>query len=207
MALEKEFKVNHYITLKLENKTTRMYIKDKPFLHCKYLLLNISLDNTKDLEDIDAIDDAIEILDQSLEGKKPTEFKISPETEFWGHCSNLQAWVEQNYDVRLIHSNLAFPLLRKLVEVGDPIAKRVLKEEVVLRFINGNVSVKIYLLKQGYFNSFTKEEFEVLTHQLDFNSLPIWLIEELIPIAKNKGINLEFKEKIFDPIKFIISLF
>ncbi|MFX1237046.1 MAG: hypothetical protein ACFFAS_03805 [Promethearchaeota archaeon] len=51
---------------------------------------------------------------------------IPPETEFLVHCSNLQAWVEHGYDARLIHSNLAFPLLKRLCEVGDPQAKRML---------------------------------------------------------------------------------
>ena len=37
----KEFKVNDYITLKLEDGKTIIYVKGKRFDQCKYLLLNI----------------------------------------------------------------------------------------------------------------------------------------------------------------------
>ena len=75
---------------------------------------------------------------------------ISPDQEFWGHCSNLQMWHEHNYDTRLLHSNLSFPLLRKLADVGDPQAMRVFKEEIAKRFESGVPSVQIYLREEGY---------------------------------------------------------
>ena len=51
-------------------------------------------DNFKNLEDIDSIDEAAENLYSSME--REHKHYISPETEFWGHCSNLQAWYENN---------------------------------------------------------------------------------------------------------------
>ena len=50
---------------------------------------------------------------------------ITPEQEFWGHRSNIQAWVECEYDTRLLHSNLSFPLLKALSDAGDPKAKAI----------------------------------------------------------------------------------
>jgi hypothetical protein len=52
-----------------------------------------------------------------------TSTNIPPEIRFWAHCSNLETWGENNYDTRLIHSNLAFPLLKKLTEAGDQTKK------------------------------------------------------------------------------------
>ena len=52
---------------------------------------------------------------------------------------NLQVWAEMNYDTRILHRNLAFPLLKKLAQVGDPIAKKALKDEIAKRFLSGNV--------------------------------------------------------------------
>jgi len=40
----KEFKVNDYIKLKLENGRTNIYVKNRVFRQCMYLLLNIPVD-------------------------------------------------------------------------------------------------------------------------------------------------------------------
>ena len=119
----KEFKINEYLTIKLRRGKTVIYVKDRRFRQCKYLFLNIPVDNVEDFYDIDSIDEAAEKLDHSLEGERAEEYssniQISKEEEFWGHCSNIHAWVENNYDTRLLHSNLAFPLLDRLTKAGD----------------------------------------------------------------------------------------
>jgi hypothetical protein len=71
---------------------------------------------------------------------------------------NLQAWYENNYDTRLLRANIAFPLLKRLTEVGDPIAKRVFREEVAKRYASGFPSVVKYLEIQGYLEYLTKDE-------------------------------------------------
>ena len=88
--------------------------------------------------------------------------KISPETEFFGHCSNLQVWAENNYNTQLLHSNIAFNLLKKLTEVGDQNAKRVFKEEIGKRVMEGYPTVVSYLLHQGYLQHLDNEELETL---------------------------------------------
>ena len=143
MLVNKEFKVNDYITLKLEwvgvgqELETTIYVADKWFRQCKFLLLNIPVDEISSLDEIDSIDEAAAKLDRSQERNKFFRREISPEVEFWGHCSNLQMWMENNYDTRLLHSNLAFPLLKRLTDVGDPIAKRVFREEIAKRLGQG----------------------------------------------------------------------
>jgi len=125
---KKEFKVNDYITLKLEDDKTFIYVMGERFNQCKYLFLNITVDEIAFLDEIESIDEAAEKLDDSLEALEHASAKIQipPEVEFWGHCSNLQVWAENDYDSRLLHSNLAFPLLKELVDRGAPQAKRVL---------------------------------------------------------------------------------
>jgi len=39
-----EFKINEYITLKLENGRTRIYVKGDLFIHCNFLIFNFPLD-------------------------------------------------------------------------------------------------------------------------------------------------------------------
>ncbi|MFW9973558.1 MAG: hypothetical protein ACFFDF_25485, partial [Candidatus Odinarchaeota archaeon] len=87
---------------------------------------------------------------------------ITPEQEFWGHCSNIQAWVEHGYDTRILMSNISFPLLRELVKAGDPEARKVFKEEIALRLESGYPSVVQYLLNQGYLNYFNASEFKTI---------------------------------------------
>ncbi len=159
LTQEKEFKVNKYITLKLEEYTTNIYVKEKLFRQCKFLLIEVPIEEITSFDEIESIDEAAEKLDSSLEDN---ETELPPETEFWGHCSNLQAWAENNYSTRLLHRNIAFPLLKQLTEVGDPLAKKVFKEEIAKRFTSGYIPVIKYLLFEGYLNNFNREERETL---------------------------------------------
>jgi len=166
----KEFKANKRILLRLEGKNTVIYVDEKRINICKRLFIVIPEKSTKKYDEIDSIDEASELYNQYLIDNKiykeengklyasSYSYDIPPEAEFWGHCSNIQAWVEHNYDTRLLHSTLAFPLLKELMKAGDPIAKRVFKEEIATRFLKGHISVKEYLVKEKYLNYLSKGE-------------------------------------------------
>lgn len=145
------YKVNDYITLKLIGNETRIFIKGEFFNQCKSLLFEF-----KQYEDYDSIDDIYDNYTEDIHREIPIN------VEFWGHCSSLQAWAENNYDTRLIHSNLAFPLLKKLTEVGDIIARRVFKEEIIRRYNSGSKRVRKFLRKEGYLKIFTVEERDLM---------------------------------------------
>lgn len=164
-----EFKVNEFITLKLEGHykgfleefwETIIYVKGERFDQCKFLLLEIPVDEVKTLDQIESIDEAAEKLDRSLEPIHGHIMKIPPDVEFWGHCSNLQVWFENDYNTRLLHSNLAFPLLKKLTEAGDPLAGKVFKEEIAKRLEKSSPTVLEYLINEKYFNFLNQEEIE-----------------------------------------------
>lgn len=155
-----EFTINEFVTLKLEKGKTNIYILGEEFIQCKYLLMNIPVQDINKYNEIDSIDEAAEKLDKTLERGNPDGFrvKIPPKVEFWGHCSNLQVWAEQGYDTRFIHSNLGFPLLKKLSEVGDPKAKKFFKDEIGKRFEMGTDSVRQFLALEGYMDFLSREE-------------------------------------------------
>jgi hypothetical protein len=155
----KEFKINKYITLKLENDKTVIYINNQRFQQCKFLLLNIPIDSITSLSEINSVDEATENVDLSAELKQK-DFKFSPEIEFWGHCSNLQVWYENEYDTCLLHSNIAFPLLKKLAEVGDSLAKKAFKDEIAKRLESDYEPVKTYLIEEGYLDFLNDDEIE-----------------------------------------------
>jgi len=148
----KEFQVNDYITLRLVRDETVIFVAGEHFMQCKKLLIDIPVGDMENFDDIESIDEVADMLKWNVElgRQEGVEYDLSPETEFFGHCSNLRGWWEHNYNTNLIHRNLAFPLLKKLTEVGDPVAKRVFKEEITKRFESGSPNVIKYLLIQGY---------------------------------------------------------
>ncbi len=158
----KEFKINEYITLKLEDKKTNIYIKNELFNQCKHLALKL---NIQDAEKYDVIQ-SLDFIEQQYRFQEFYEYDITPETEFWGHCSILQAWVENKYDIRLLYRPSAFPLLRDVAITGDDIAKRVFKEEIIHRIEDGNVNVAIDLAKGNYFKIFSREEIETISRSI-----------------------------------------
>ncbi len=175
-SLEKE--INEYITLKLVMGRTIIYVNGKRFIQCIRLILNIPKDDVPLYDEVDSIDEAAKLYSKHVFQNRivrglmaapvPNQrHDITSEQEFWGHCSNIQAWVEHDYDTRILMSNISFPLLRELTKAGDPKAKRVYKEEIALRLESGYPSVVQYLLTQGYLQVFSPEEFKTILESTD----------------------------------------
>ncbi len=173
VTIVSEFQVNDFITLKLkhiesedeydDNWETVIYIKGERFNQCSFLLINIPIGGIKSFDEIKSIDEAAERLGVAAEGPDGRyKYNVTHEVEFWGHCSNLQVWVEYNYDTRLLRMDLAFPLLRRLTEIGDTVAKKVFKEEIVKRFLSGHPSVMKYLFEELYLGYLDEGEYDFL---------------------------------------------
>ncbi|MHA1985922.1 MAG: leucine-rich repeat domain-containing protein [Promethearchaeota archaeon] len=199
----KEFKINKYLTLKLVDRKTIIYVNERLFQQCYSVKLNIPVDKSNKFDNVESIDEAVDKLG-SVDDEKWRELDVDPEMEFWAHCSNLQAWVENDYDTRLIHSNLAFPLLKKLYERGDPIAKRVFKNEVIKRFKSGYPNVIYFLTCEGYIDPLSKNErdqafkdfnYDYLKNDLSYDSLK--LLEFLIDLDAPKYTETLLKEHVF----------
>lgn len=191
-----EFMVNNHLILRLENNKSNIYVGGKLFNHCKYLLLNLTHNGFKKYDEIESIDEAAELLNGSMHGVGLQRFHISPETEFWGHCSNIQTWYENNYDTRLLHRNLAFPLLKALIKAGDPLAKKVLKEEIAQRLESGYPSVVLFLIKEKYLKYLNREELNTIFDNPKFQkNLSKWFKDsKLIPRWLSKKIKSKLKD-------------
>ncbi len=161
-----KFRINSFIDLRFEDGKTNIYVNNRLFNHCKYILLNLPADDSKNITDIDSIDDAVKNLNNSVEIIGNEINKINPEILFWAHCSNLQTWYENNYNTNLIHSNLAFPLLKELTRAGDLKATKIFKEEVAKRFEGHNLNVIQFLLYNKYLDCLNKEELETLLERI-----------------------------------------
>ncbi|MHA2339493.1 MAG: GTP-binding protein [Candidatus Hodarchaeales archaeon] len=190
-----KFKVNDHLTLRLENDKTNIYVDGKLFKTCKRLLLDVPIDSNEDPIEIESMDEAVRKLDSSVKTGTRYRYNITPLTEFWGHCSNLQSWYENKYDTRMLQRYLAFPLLKALMKAGDPIAKKVFKEEIVLRLENGYPSTVWYLIFEGYLNYFSKDELDSILESPKFlknlekwymeNCMPKWLTKKIVAKLKN----------------------
>ncbi|MHA1296285.1 MAG: hypothetical protein ACTSPH_06710 [Promethearchaeota archaeon] len=181
------------MTVKLEGGQTNICIKNKLFRQCSFLILNLPGRELGRFDDINSIDEVVEIINKKKLGSVLEHYRMDPEVEFFGHCSNLQAWYESGYDTRVLHSNLSFPLLLELVRAGDPLAIRSYKDEIASRFASGSSSVVEYILQEGYLNYLSNEELESLFLSLDSIPLPVSNEARLILLRLLSSINLEDK--------------
>lgn len=197
-----ECQVNEFIVLKLEDGNPNIYVKGVKFGQSKLLKYNLPIKRDDLFDKFRSIDEALDYLEQ-------TELKIP---QFHDHCTALQTWSKNNYDTRLLHRVVAFPLLKKLVQIGDPIAKKIFNEEITKRFKSCELSVMIYLLQAGYLKIFNKDELIDLYGGIDFNVLenqdPVKVISKLeklielgIEPAKNALNVYKDKELLLKPKK------
>ena len=139
-----------------------IFVDGEQFNQCAALVFAIDPNITQSLDNIQSIDELSDVFEYEMEYDEMEYDEIPAEDEFWGHCSNIQAWAEHDYDTRLIHRNLAFPLLKRLTEAGDLTAKRVFKEEIAKRYSSGHPTVQEYLRKEGYLELLSKDELDLL---------------------------------------------
>jgi hypothetical protein len=189
----KEFKINEFLSLELWAGKTFIYVSGKKFRQCKYVLLNMSADDINQHISIDSIDDILYDMDHSLEENPKI---IPPKVEFWAHCSNLQAWAENDYNTDLLDSVLSFPLLKELTVEGDLKAKRVFKEEIAKRMIRGELRTAGYLIDIGYLKYLTEEELNSL-----FSSEDSVLFENIFNVFQKDDLeSLSEATRIYDTI-------
>ncbi len=159
-AVTREFVINPYLAVRLEGPETVIYVGGRRFRQCKALVFDLPGRVVHDPVGPTSIDEVAALYRQYPLASSST--KIPSEVEFWGHCSNLQAWADNDYDTRLLHSNLAFPLLTALADAGELHARVVLGREVVARFTAGYMPVVKYLVEGEYYRFLTAADLDAL---------------------------------------------
>ena len=82
-----EFQINEYLSVKMYNLFIQIYVNEKPFRQCKYLLIVDPLRHEQQQE-IGSIDEVELLYSNDLESEiEPEELGITKEQEFWAHCS------------------------------------------------------------------------------------------------------------------------
>ena len=124
--------------------------------------------------------------DQMVHGKIHL---VDPETELFVHASNLQAWVDNDYNLDLIDSRIAFPILLELYKFEDK-AENALFYEIERRWYEGSYfSRKAMLLS---LNSSMDDKkiantiFDIVLRSCDFSTITLRALDYVM----NAGYNL-----------------
>ncbi len=67
-----------------------------------------------------------------------------PKTQFSSFCSKMRVWLEHDYSLGLMDSQIAFPVLRSLIKTGDLKVKRILPQEIYKRLLNNDYQILPY---------------------------------------------------------------
>jgi hypothetical protein len=184
------FSINKYIILVYDGNDS-LYLNKEFFRMCRATVLTIPRESN-DAETIDSIDEAIDVFSTTEDhgwGRS-----IHPMTEFWANCSNIQAWENNDYNTNIIHTNLGFPLLKKLSQLGDPIAKRNYREEIIRRLRSNYFNTVAYLILNDFLKVFNKNEISTIIEDLD-DHFVIKMIENRIELFSERRSYDIFKRK------------
>lgn len=200
MAVIKEYKVSEHLSLKMQftedGKCTFIYVDDDLVNICSFILVSPT-EHSDNLASMDSIDDLENYLDKSNEYNK-----MPGDMEFFAHCSNLQAWHEHGYDTRLLHRNLAFPLLKKLTEAGDSQAQKVFKEEIGKRLFSGSENVATYLCKEKYIILLSDSELELLSQEAS-DQVKNALENVILKLLPDIGTKKKLKDKLYKFLSYL----
>ncbi|MBN2150785.1 MAG: tetratricopeptide repeat protein [Candidatus Lokiarchaeota archaeon] len=129
------FVVNEHLDVVWDPKQERVQVlvDGQPVLHCAFLVGNISISD----DEVSCIDDLAARKDVKRIKGSFVRNLLSIKEEVLAHASNIQAWAEHDYNTRILHSNIAFPLLKALAIAGDVKAGRIFEAEIVERLRDG----------------------------------------------------------------------
>ncbi len=152
----REFKVNEYI--KVSFGVWFDYIDTIILVGGDPLAVDICLAHDQLVPDnikINSIDDLVpffhdQMYDYDIRLSEPCSLLKTKQNEFWGICSNLQVFVENNYNTDFLTAHIAFPLLKKLMKLNDPLAKQVFLPELKKRFEAANIHVLEFFIDANY---------------------------------------------------------
>lgn len=142
-----EYKINDYLTMKLVNGKTCIYINDNLYIQCVNLQLRLHQPLDVPFKSIDQMEFSSH---HAIRDTERTTIDITPEEEFQCHCSNMQVWAEHDYDTNLLHRSLSFPLLKMLSKEGDPVARKVFPNEIKKRLQEDHPRTITFLLEEKY---------------------------------------------------------
>jgi len=139
--MNSNIKVNDYLTISSESNVISLYIKGERFQEFDYSFINKIIKASKNqLEKTNTQDKYVN-----------AKYKADSKNAYFTNFANiLKIWSRNNYDTNLLRYNVSFPLLRRLVEVGDSHAKKVFIDEILKNLWVGDPVVIKYIINKNY---------------------------------------------------------
>lgn len=139
--MNSKIKINDYITVSSEQNKISIYIQGERFQEFDYSFINKILKTSQS-----------QLEKTNTQGKyvKNIYKKDSNDAYFNNFVNILKLWIQNNYDTNILLYDISFPLLRKLVEVGDSLAKKVFINEILKNLWSGDPLVVKYLFNEKY---------------------------------------------------------
>ena len=139
--MNSKIKVNDYITISSERNKILIYIQGERFQEFDYSFINKILKTSKS-----------QLEKTNTQGNNiKNNYKTDSENAYFNSFVNiLKLWIRNNYDTSILLYDISFPLLRKLVEVGDSHAKKVFIDEILKNLWDGDPLVVKYLISEKY---------------------------------------------------------
>ncbi len=162
--MSSKIEVNDYIAICLEYNKILINIQGEIFQELEYSFLDKIINENKD-----------QLEEAKIQGKiSENNHKIDSENKnFIKFVRILKLWIQNNYDTDLLLYDFSFPLLKKLVEVGDPLAKKVFIHEILKNLWGADPLVVRYLIKEKYDNYVALYKYRTEIHNPKFKEIKI----------------------------------
>jgi len=204
-----EFRLNQFITLRLIGNTytsIQISVNDRKFCLYEFSFKEI-LEILNEKRNYSCMDEACLHLMGTCNAK---DFLEDPDTMFWIYCYYIDAWVEYDYDWRLLRVDDAFPILQALYHAGDPKAREVFKIEIVKAFLSGYLPAVYFLMSTSnninYLDYFEFEEiiwlFEKCLNIVGFHNRSN-LKPHIFEFLQEKGFHYSFRNNFKKAIKYL----
>jgi len=145
-------KVNQYICISKENNKIVIYIQDDKFQEIDDILLN-------------------KISNDLGEGDKGAR-----DTCYNNLLVALNLWIRNKYDTFILPYELSFPLLKKLFDVGDSLAKKVFIHEIEKNLCFGEPRIIKFLLQRNYDHYLHQEQHRLAIHTPKFKEIKLTML-------------------------------
>ncbi|MFX0023610.1 MAG: rhomboid family intramembrane serine protease [Candidatus Hermodarchaeota archaeon] len=171
--MSSKIELNDYITIGLEYNKILIYIQGERFQELEYSFLNKIINASKiQLEEVkNQVNTAENLYKMEVENENFINFLII-----------LKLWIQNNYDTDILVYDFSFPLLKKLVEVGDPLAKKVFINEILKNLWGADPLVVRYLIDEKYDSYVALYNFRTEIHYPKFKEIKITIFLCIINI-------------------------
>ncbi len=132
--------INEFLSLKLEGKEIKIYIENS---------LYIPKENNYFKNEIDS--------------------RLKIEKKFDLFTRKIKNWFENDYNTDELNPGFSIPLLKKLVDSGDPIALNRFRNDIYKRLCSSKKEIILYLLKYNYISYFSVEQLAFILENIHPN--------------------------------------